>query len=637
MKTDQQRRPWRTKRHDLDSVEHTKLVDELLEYLDYAADAKREVEKEAQYAWQHMCSYLNERSHPWPSKVYDPIVYSTQTSKLAKWADAIFSSPPIFDYQPGGWSPPQAAQSLTATVSYHLREIRPRQPLLTALTERSLAGTVVLTSWWDYREQVCEYWKRVPRQSSYLDPMTGQPVNYWVEDGKWAYHRAKKIVRDSPNFRPLHITQVYIDDTQPNFEDDGLFVAVRDMVDAEEARQRVKTQGWDPKAVERALEGDLPEGRLRGINNTLDWLQQIGLRNDTERAWLNRRDGRKAVEAIEFWMRRGPRIRRYVILNRAWLAFDGPSPFAMAGFPFVVSRNFPMLGHFWGLSDYRVVRYLLRGIQSLRNAEVSEAMLGAMPPLLMPQSGMITGQRWEPRAVWHYDGMTVEQMQFLERSGQSIRIAQGSADALLGRMDLALGTSDPARGGVSQQSGRQKATALSMAFEAAGLRDKFSVDNLSDDTLIPLAAQFRDLVQQFQEYPVQEALVPGSDPVTIWPEDYRDADLYSIPTPATSALKAQKERRMLDLYNLVQQSQEPHAERRNLFELVLETIAPSEKEKILKPLEQVQAEMQQAMGGMGQVQMAPPGQAAAGYQSPFPAGGPGVDELAGELGEAYAA
>lgn len=632
--------PWKTKRWSLDTQKHRARVEWVLERLEYSANAKREIERMAQIADQHYCSWINERKNPFAVKTYDPVIFSTCQARLAKVSDAMFSTGPIFDYEPGDGSTFEQARAMSSVVNYHLREIRPRLRILKGFLGNMLVGTQAWHMWWDYRRRKRSYWKRVPLKVAIRDVQTGKVSPIWVQDGDWAYVKRMRTVRDSPNLRPLHITQWYPDDTVEDVQDGEFFIFV-DTISAIDARERVQTDGWDSRAVERAIAGDLPERGSTSLRNAMDWQSEMGVRNETLRraTFVNteKREERGAVEVIECWRRTEFDLQRIIVLNRSWVCFDGPSPFGHGLFPFVVTRNYPLHGRFWGLSDYQVIRYLNRGIQAMRGAAGTEALNAAMPPMIRHQGITITGKRWgEMGGEWVHNGPPNWKPEFVQAGTVSRQIAHSEAEQMLARLDAALGSSDPGRGSLGDKD--VKATALNIAFQAAGMRDKLLIESFTEDFTLPCGDQFQELVQQFQSREVEIQITGRQDrvPVTVFPEEFRDASLYGTTTASTSALKALKEKRVGDLWERAKKFPGPNFNMRALDEMYVEQTAPEYKDRVMRSEQEILAEQQAQMqaqmmqrGMPGQVQMGAPGMQAQGGQPALPAG-PGAAVGAGD-------
>lgn len=595
-------RPGVPQRLDLRSKEHGKIRDWILERLVYSAQAKKEIEREAGLAFKAICSWVDEQKHPWPAITFDPILYAASMSQMAKFANAVFSQPPLFGYKapPGGDA--RRAQLLEVVSEHHVRETRPRQEFLGGFMWQSLIGIQFWHPHWLYSETTKWVWRRVPRKEVVIDPVTQQPATRWVEDGNWKYVRVRAIVHDNAAIKALDFTQCFPDDTQPGIQQGEWFI-VRDEISGREARARVREDNWDKRAVGLAIDGQAPAESIENIQGTSKWLEEIGLKPaggctlTTDHAKASDKE-LATIEVLECWRRWKGMIQRIILLNRAWICWYGPSPYGHGMFPFVDSRNFRILQRFWSPGNYRITRYLNRGIQSLSNAKLTEAVIGAMPMIFKPQDVTMFGFRWEPRALVEYDGAPPGWTPtWFEPTGRAGQIAAEELSALRARFDSAFGSSDPGRGSIGD-AGRAPATTAKIASENAGQRDQLLIETFADEMMLPCSDQNRWNIQQFQSYAVQGKIAGTGEPVTAWPEDYRDdLDCYSISTPSVSALRELDKRRAQELFQEMKGS--PVVDQRALHEFYLSKVAEDEKDKILLPMDQMQQQGMPPMMGPG--------------------------------------
>lgn len=621
----------KAKRLDLDSRDHDVIRDWIIRRVDWAQDGKKELERDALAAFKHYCCWIDELKWPWPSKTYKPLFFSTAQSKLSKTMEAMFASPPILDYLPENGTDSQQALAYTRTIDWHLRQTRPRKAIYNGTLGQMFAGSQMWYSFWNYQEKLVQYWKRVPLADAQSDPNTG----LYAEDGSWAWVLGKKIVKDHPDLKAVPFQDVILDDRVDDIQR-GEFAGLESRITAEEARDRVKCDGWDPRAVERALKGDLGDGES-GMKARLDWMQEIGLKTQSYRDGIDVDSDtgeRSMVHVIELYRYRKGRVERLVLLNRNWVAYQGWSPFGHGRYPFILSRAYSLPGKLYGLSDYHVLRYLNRGVQTLINAQVSEASTHAMPPLMIPENGEILGHRYEPRALWRLRGMLPEQVVHLPFNGTALQHAGVVQSMLEQSGDMALGTSDVGKGSAGAAAAAQKATAIQLAFEASGLREKLNIDNLADEFMMAWSQDTADLTHQFQDYSVEIRINPTSPPVTMYPEDLRAIQVYPANTVSTTALRELRQKRVQDLYNQAVANKEPWMNRQELAKMVVEAHLPNEVDRIMLDPEQVQAEMGAATGmpmRQGPAAMGRPNTT----MSPY--GNQDVAQLAGELGATMAA
>lgn len=626
------------KRYDYGKSDHAKALSRALEYVDESQKGKREIEREGLLATKHLCSWLDESKHPWTTKVYDPIFHGALEARRAKVAEAFFSSPPLYDFVPEEDTPWEKAEAMTRVCDLHEQQVaaHSRQSILMGFSGQASVGTQCWGLPWVFRQAERGQWVESDLKTSFVDPVTGMRQRVTIPGGGAARReRVLTTVYDGPMALPKHITQWGCDTRNPDYQQGGWFFE-SDHIEAREARLRIKDDNWDRDGVERAIRGDAPLDSLMG---PLDWYEEIGLVVAGAKAGLEMgsKKERRTVEVIEIYTREKYSIRRQVILNRAYIVWDGPSPYDHGLFPYIVTRNYSILGQFWGLSDYRITRYLIRGIQQMRNAVVNEGAWRANPPLLHDESIELE-LRYEPRAKIPMRG-DPNLLRFLTDVGgaSSMSDANNVAQLLQDRFDAGLGSSEQARGSAGKKG--TTATAADLAFRSAGLKDKLLIDDFGDSHIVPRAEMFRMLIEQHETRLRYWREGPRAEPVPVYPEDFRGGQLRPVARVTTDPLKEIQEKRLLDLYNLAAKNQEPHIKREGLVEGLLELIVPDKKSLLFKSQEEIdteQREAQQKQAGME----APPGAAPPGpsgprtgqYQSPFPAGGP--NEMGAMMAEA---
>lgn len=582
----------RAKRMDLLSDEHNKLRDWVLRRVDYAIEAKKLLEKDYLAALKHYCCWLNEEKHPWPSKSYKPIFFSTARNRLAKMMEAMFASPPILDYMPEHGSTRRQARAYSKTIDFHLRRTKPRKTIYNGLLGQMFGGTQMWATFWDYEQRLVQYWKRVPRADAGAYP--GMQVN----DGSWAWVLGRKITKDHPNIRAVPFHEALLDDRVDDVQR-GEFAGTESWITAEEAEQRVACDGWDQRAVQRALKDDLQPGATNGMMGRIKHLAEIGMVTTAYQSGLEVDEETKQrgmIHVIELYRKVKGRVERLILLNRSWFAYVGWSPYGHGRYPYIVSRAYSLPGYLWGRSDYHVMRYLNRGIQTLINAMISEASTHAMPPLMIPENADILGFRWEPRALWRLRGMSPEQLKHAPYNGTAQQIAQYALQFLEQAVDGAFGTSEVSRGSAGIQAAAQKATAIEIAAQMSGVIEKLNIDNNAEEFMLRWGEDEADLVHQFQDYKVQVALEPGSEPITMYPEDLREIMVYPINTTSTVALRELRQKRLQDLWGA--SAQDPSLNRPELTKMVVESLLPHEVDRIVIGPEQQAAMMSQQLGGM---------------------------------------
>lgn len=619
-------RPGESTSVDPYSRKNDELVAAVNDYITVSQDAKRDIEREALEAYRHLNSYLNPTTHPWPIPIYDPVFHSLEQSRCAKFGDAIFGQGMPAEFRARQDTTADRAQAMNQVMEYHLKLDRPRRRVLNGVLGCATSGVQVYHPTWQVQERDIWVWKRVPLKVVVTDPVTGMPSTMEWVDGNWKYVRTRKKIKDNFSLQTLHLTQIFPDTSVETIEE-GEWFGFRDIISTREAEERVASSGWSKRAVKLASEGQLPNTARDRLDDIFKWQQQIGLNVKADYDDILKRDKRKSIEVIELYRRRRFGLERIIVLQRAWVAWYGPSPYGHGQMPFVMAKNYSFDKQFWGLSDYRIIKWVLQGIQQFANAEVAEAVLGAMPPLMLPGDAEIIGKRFEPRAEWYLHNCRPEDIQWLQTSGTSRAIAQSSRQSLQEQMDNALSSSDPGRGAADP---RVKATVASIATQMQAMRDQHLIASFCDDVIVPAWEQGQDLIQQFQEYSVQVAITGNAneDPISVYPEDFRGGDYWVDVRVVSSAIKELEKKRALDAR--VAYAQDPNVNQWELTEWSLGKVAPDVLTKLMNPQQQMQQQAQQ-MGLPGQMQGG-----ATGFNSPF-GQGDSVNEAANELAQAMGA
>lgn len=640
MKLPEQTRPGQPIPLNIRDKEHTNLVDWCMERAEHSFHIKREVEKEGLRAFRHLTSTIDLEKHRWPYVTYDPSYYASTITREASYARAFFGNPPLMSTLPGDNTRWEESEAVNASLRWHLDRIGIRGTFNEITQSLETVGSCLIHGFWDFEEQDVWYWKRQPREVPLpIDPTTGQAGTMWVDQGNERLVREKIITRDHPNFKAIHITAALLDDSETDIQK-GEWVGMVFELSGREARSRCKTgpkwSRWNSQAVEKALNGEVSPTWKWGtvMSNQREWTQEIGLGGSGSKTNLAPGLSRQAetdlrgIVAIELWRKHKGGIQRIVLLGGAFIAWYGWSPYGHGKYPFVFARNYRLAGQFFGLSSYRVVKWLIRGLQTHRCAAGTEASLAAMPPMTYPDQMTIIGKQWAPGAEWRLQGGTFGEINFLNRSDAGRSIANSEAASLQQQMDVAYALSDVGRG--SAGGNRGSATGQSIAAERMNVREDYLMQNFGYDTLVPMTDQAVGMMCQLQDYGVQVHATgnPKGEPITVYPEQFRGGNYIATASPTVPALQEQHKRKFLELYELAAKYQEPNANRRSLFEEVVNTVAPGERDQIMKSLEEVNGEMGQQGG--------PPIQGQPGQGSVMQGAGDSVAQAAAELREAYA-
>lgn len=603
------------------TTEHSARVDFILERIRASEKAKQPVEEMGLTAYKNLRSYLNKEKHPFPVFVYDPVFFGSLMTEVATTVDAMFVSPPIFDYETdktrGGDDASTAA--LQSESDDHLERMRPWLPVVKGSIGQHLVGTQYWDFWWDYQEKVCTYREPGTVKREFLDAW-GQPSS--VEIPTVHKTMVTEPLFDGPRFAPRHITRAYADTDSEDLQRGG-FYARRDELDVDEVRLCAKLEEWDTQLVERAIRDTGSDGIKTGIDSIRDlnnWLEQIGLNTrDTFRSIVDR----KKLEVIRFYYRSRGQVLKGVLLNRAVCCYDGPANDCEHGlFPAVKSTSYCLTGEHFGISDWEITRWLIQGIQTLRNAGCAEAVIGTMPVLLKQRDMQVDNAVYAPNAIWEMDD--VDGLKPLNRGSNGAALGNNEADLLRSAMDSAIGSGgETGRGNVDAKA---TATAVQQALGAAGVRGKFRANMTDECFVVPGCKLWGELVRSNSEN-----------------TQVMQAKVIELATAAASINMELTQKRLMQLHQIAQNS--PIYKPDEGIRAIAQSIAPKEAERLLKSPEEMAEEMRAqqaaAMAGMGMPGPGGPSGPGAGGpplsgREPFEAGDP-MAQQAAELRETMAA
>lgn len=569
----------------------------MLRYFDQAERAKQSYEDKARQAYLHYCSHIDKMTMQTASQVYEPYLFSAIQTQVTRMTQALFQNDPFLQYLPRGRTNSQQAKDLTALFSYHWNERRPRGPVAELILQMKLFGTAYAVTYWKHEEKTQGFWRNRVRTVQVpildemglpqLDPMTMQPLMRNQAVQSKVFERTKVTSVDSPWFDPIHFTEAFPNAEKPNITDAGSWFFAKRRRDRAYVKQRQDSRDWNPEMCKLLLgEGDATSGgdSDRGRQNSpASWQEQRGFGVGTapERLAAN-----QIFEELEYFD-----DRCYaVIVNRRFVVCYRDNPFAHGEIPILHLKNYPLPNEHFGLSDFQIVEKLIYHLQDMRNASATEAKMRVHPPLIVKHDTNIKEIKFKPGAIWRITSDNGVVPLQLPTSG--IQVAEQQVGGCRDSINDALSTSDAYRGQMEESA--TKATAITQAVQGAGIRIQDQIDRFEEDFTRRLGDHYRRNIQQYQDYDVQVRVTdsPLSDPVTVAMDNLYDADCDSIPRAGNSTIKALEEKRIIDLYNMAVQSQEPNADRRALFEAVVERVAPGQKQILVRPEEVVQAEMQ---------------------------------------------
>lgn len=566
----------------------------MLQYFDQAERAKLPYEDKARQAYLHYCSHINNMVQKTASQVYEPYLFSAIQTQVTRMTQALFSNEPFLQFLPRGRTTQDQARNLTALFQYHWQERRPRLPVTELLLQMKLFGTAYAVTYWRHEEAMRGFWRNVVRTvpvpvtdemgMPVVDPMTGMPQMRNQAVQSRVFQTSNVTVCDSPWFDVLHFTEAFPSAHKPDITDYGAYFFARRFRDRAYVTQRQESRDWNPEMCKLLLEKSTArfgENSMGRTNSTSAWQEQRGFATgNTEQL-----SGNDVFEELEYFD-----AKCYaVIVNRQFVVCYRDNPFAHGEIPILHLKNYPLPNEHFGLSDFQIVEKLVYHLQEMRNASATEAKMRVHPPLIAKSDTNLKEIKFAPGAIWRVtsdNGIIPLQ---LPTSG--IQVAEQQVMGARTSINDALSTSDAYRGQMEEAA--TKATAITQAVQGAGIRIQDQIERFEQEFTVRLGDHYRRLIQQYQDYDVQVRVTqsPLSDPVTVAMDDLYDADCDTIGRAGDSQIRALEEKRIIDLYQMAVQAQEPNADRRAMFEAVVERVAPGQKQLLVRPEEVVQQEM----------------------------------------------
>lgn len=589
-----------------DSDKASNLIGKARECIRYSADGKRVYEQLAQEAYKHHRSWVSKEKNPFPVPVYDPKLFSISETSRARILQALFQAGPLFRYLPRNNVDQDTAETISSLAGYHLGEMKQptcRELVAEFLLGLDLCGTQYAAVYWNVeeRETICREMREGMVEVADTDPMTGMPMMTAVPVMQECHVRKTQVEVDSPWFEPLHFTECFPDQSEP-YVAAGEFFIIRKLRSKRYLKQKAMSGAWNRGAVKRLLKDPqtAPDNKGWGeVSDLMDWQQSIGI--DTAKTVDSVKVG-ETFEILEMWHRYGRWVT--VFGNRSEVLAHRRNPYAHGRIPVLHSKKYLLQREHYGMSIFEVVRHILRPYQVLRAATTAEILLSVFPPLMVGPNTVRDPNKdlqYGFKSIWRVDRL--DGLQYMQRPNVGPQQGQALLQDFGRSMDDGLGTQAAFQGGLVDPN--QKATAISLAVQGAGLRLQADIDGVEQSFVVPLGDFYRALMQQFQDYEVQVRVTddPQAPPVRVSPDMLQnvDADLDTMPMASASQTQELEKKRILEFWETGIRNQEPNMDRRGAFEVVVDKILGGKyKAKFLKSegqlaYDQLQ-QMAQAMG-----------------------------------------
>jgi hypothetical protein len=560
-----------------DSKEHQDYVEAAKERIDFAQSGKRERQEMGRRAYKHYRCYLDKLKHQFPTFIVEPEFFADETTLVAREMQALMQSGRMWEYEADEDTDPEVAALATANVDRHLRMMRPRTEIKSALQARRFDGTSYVHYHWRTEERyTCRWVDAIETVQIGVDEM-GQPITVDVPGQVW--QEGREVVIDSPWFTFIPFDEAFPDWSASRLREGGFF-CYKTYRDKKFVERMAGSGAWDRKAVARAL--DESEGTafpMDRINSALEWQRQVGLGPDVQPSQIAGREWFEVIEMIE------PDYIT-VILNQAFVVRRKRNPYGEINVLHL--RNYHLPNEHFGMSDFEVVEKLLIGLQDMSNAGATEALLSVFTPVLARPGADVRSIVYKPMAIWKAQEGDIT---YLPRPANGVQVAEQQQGSRRAGIERGLGVSEAYRG--SLPDGGAKATAISMAVQGAGLRLQDVIDDTNDSLVVPLGDAYHAMVSRWQSRDYVVRTKPGAPPQQTNIERIRTAKLKTLPTTSSAQILELQKKRLLELHALAVQTGEPSYNRREGFQRVAETVVPDAASRLVKSEAEMQQEAQQ--------------------------------------------
>lgn len=576
-------------------------------------------------AYKYYRSHIDKTRWPFPSKVFEPYLFSTIRAIVAARKRAIFGNPVPWEFSPEGTQGDvEEATDYNTLSRFHWRESRPRAKVDALLTGTGIWGTSYALHGWDYCERARRVLVAKPRTMAItVAGPDGMPATMHVNMGEQLEEVIQSVaVRDNASFWPLHFLESFPDPGSPTVAEGEYFIHRTTMSEGA-LKEKAESYDWDMAAVKEAIEECGSSGVNAEAKSAQDLLNQVGFGSGLEQA----SGDRKWFEVSTMW---GLEFET-VFVNRR-VVYHDHNRFRHGLIPVTQQWDYKLDGEHFGMSLFEITQYVLRGLQTFRNSAASEAMMRVFTPLLVrrgsPVINDIKNVGFKPKAVWRTRGNPAEEVMPFPAPLQGIQVASGMAQEMKSASDQASAMQDAARGGLPD--GNPKATTVQTAMQAGSVRLEDLMGDWDEQFTLPAADFQAENLKQFERPERMVGLT--EDPETpsrlVRLDDERRQRKWNV--RAASAIGADKlvaQKRLLEILEIAGKIGATNFDPDGGLEAAVELVDARMKERIiLTPERKMQkAEEQMRMASeiqRMQMQLQPPQQPAL----------PGGDQVVSEAG-----
>lgn len=566
-----------------------KLVAEAEEFFLASQEAKRPREELYRKAYKLFRAFLK-RTKGWKfsTLILDPVLWSALTTKSARMKKAIFSTFPVVRYKPEGDSlaaDDERARGMTQMFGHYQQKDRPRVRLGAFLDALGLAGNGFVLWHWLYEEadvtteEEQELFEDVPIEDELgvpqLHPETEEPLTESVSVGVGMVKVTKKEpIVDRPTWTSIHFTEAFPDASALGIHDGSYFIR-RTFKRASHCKAMTKLTpeqgGWNKKAVTRALKTPCPVP-IEEIRKNLMWATEIG-------------QGQSATQTdvgddpfVEVWeVYRQAKLTCYTVLNRSK---EGVVAYKrvrnrLGRIPIDMVKCHPLDNEFWAMSTFELLEKTHQNYQDQRNAGAQETLLSMFGVTTVTPGFQNHKLLHEPGAV--IPVTTHDQINFQQRPGTGIQMAQNQMSLERASMDEVTASSETYRGIQSRES--RTATTDSLANQGAGLRLQDFIDDFEEQFVVPWGEWWLcDMQEHAAEKEVQRILKSPEDVAAFFD---KERHLEVMSGAQSSEIRALEDKRMLESIEMQGKFKFPFIDEREMLTTYLERTIPEKVDAVV--------------------------------------------------------
>lgn len=544
--------------------------------------------------WRNVVDQLTDRNGK-PitdrSNISIPYSFTMLETILPRLVETLFAGRPYVTMKGRRKEYAGNAEKMEKLIDYQQNEVVDMQDLFhIGLKICGLYGTTVAYVGWKYSEKSVIRKQMAPVGSGQMDPATGQELPLLDEQGE-----------PITELQPFESNEVQYDDPEAKFLDLGLFFVDPDAEDIQPAR----FCGHSCYKTKEELQEMADQGLI-----TLDWKkiseisQQNTARNDRMTSVgipavtdLNLQQADHNQYEVHYYWEDDKCV---IIINRCFLAKEGPNPFWHKEKPYVKDVYVKVPGEFYGIGLMEIIEDLQAELNTERNQRIDYRSMSMRRMFKVRRGANINRQQlvWKQGGTVEVDEM--DDIDVFEAPDSNVASSFNQEEATKQDMRDATGAHDVVMG---TSPGGETATTTMTKDNNASMRFKLIISSVEKRLLLGITRLMMQLDQQFID--AHRILdITGNDDGDEWieisPEEIQ-GDFRLIAAGSSVEPMANKEafkQRMVELYGVVSQDpfmQQYPDKRRNLLKKLFESFDIADVDKLLPTDEELNGAMEQQM------------------------------------------